>query len=131
MGLLDLFRRTKSLTTPSPYSFLFGLGGSISKSRETMEEYKGWAYACVSAIADEIATIEFRLQKKNGDTWADVQAHPAVDLLNKVNPVMTSDELFAGTSSYQDIEGNAFWYMVRNGKGEPTEIWPLRPDQVE
>ena len=54
MGLLARIFR-KSVSTSSPFAFLFGLGGTVSKSREAMEEYKGWVYACVSAIADEIA----------------------------------------------------------------------------
>ena len=63
MGFLDLFRR-KSLTTTSPFAFLLGLDSPVTKSREALNSYTSWVYACTSAIADEIATIEFRKMRR-------------------------------------------------------------------
>jgi HK97 family phage portal protein len=130
MGLFSFLTRTKSVDT-GPFAFLLGFGGPAAKSREYLKSYTSWVYACTSAIADEVATIGLRLQKKSGDSWEDVQAHPALELLTRVNPAMSSDDLFLSTQSYLELEGNAFWYVVGNGKGLPSEIWPLNPTQVE
>lgn len=55
-----------------------------------------------------MATIELRLQQKAGDSWKEVQAYPALDLLNSVNNAMSSDDLFVATESFLVLEGNAF-----------------------
>ncbi len=73
MRLFDQLFRRKSAPTTSPFAFLLELGGTADKSREALNSYTGWVNACVSAIADEIATIEFRLQKESGDSWTDIQ----------------------------------------------------------
>lgn len=131
MGLFSFLRREKLLNNESAWSFLIGLGSPVGKSREYLNSYTSWVYACVSAIADEVATIELRLQQQSGDGWKDVQNHPALELLNNVNPAMSSDDLFLATQSYLELEGNAFWYVVPNGKDIPSEIWPLNPSKVE
>ena len=131
MGLFSFLRRQKLLDNEQAWSFLIGLGSPAGKSREYLQSYTSWVYACVSAIADEVATIELRLQQKSGDGWKDVQDHPALELLNSVNPAMSSDDLFLSSQSYLELEGNAFWYITPNGKKEPSEIWPLNPSRVE
>jgi hypothetical protein len=50
-----------------------------------------------------VATIEFRLQKESGDSWEDIQSYPATDRLTRVNPAMTSDELYASTQVYLEL----------------------------
>jgi HK97 family phage portal protein len=131
MGLFSFLRREKLLDNEAAWSFLIGLGGPNGKSREYLKSYTSWVYACTSAIADEVATIELRLQVQSGDGWKDVQNHPALELLNNVNPAMSSDDLFLATQSYLELEGNAFWYLAPNGKKAPAEIWPLNPTRVE
>jgi HK97 family phage portal protein len=132
MGLFSFLTRTKSIRdNERAWAFLLGVGSPAGKSLEYLNAYRSWVYACTSAVADEVATIEFRLQQKNGDTWKDIDTHPAIDLLTRVNPAMSSDELWGSTQSYLDLEGNGFLYVVRNGKKEPTEIWPLNPTKVE
>ncbi len=76
MGLFSFLTRTKSLNSNErAWAFLLGVGSPAGKSLEYLNAYKSWVYACTSAIADEVATIEFRIQQKNGDTWKDIQTH--------------------------------------------------------
>jgi hypothetical protein len=53
MGLLERICRT-SAPTSSPCASLVGLGGTVAKSREFLNSYTSWVYACTSAIADEL-----------------------------------------------------------------------------
>ena len=103
------------------------------KTTDYLMAYKGWVYACVRAIAEETANINLVLKKrKSQDEFEMVDAHPAIDLLHKVNPLYTSYLLWESTQAYMDLVGEAFWYLAgadKQGK-EPKEIWVLRPDWV-
>lgn len=97
-----------------------------------LEEYKNWVYACVKVRANAVANIDIDLYDKEG---VEVESHPILDLLDRVNPSMTKKDLIKATQSYLDLNGNAFWYLAReekaNGKGEIKEIYILRPDKVK
>lgn len=95
------------------------------------EYYTSWVFTAINLIAEQVSTIEIKLQKKNakGD-WEDVIDHPALSLLKKVNPEMTSSQLFHSVASWCEAEGNAFWLVFYNGKGEPAELWPLDSTRV-
>lgn len=126
--------------------------------REYVNAYKGWVFACVQAISEEIATIDLHLMHKTTKRSKDfnkfereliktkalnlayieklvnieeVDNHEALDLLNKVNDHMTRDELILATASFTELTGDAFWYVVPNASGKPQEIWPLDPTRVE
>lgn len=97
--------------------------------RDYLREFKNWVFACVTARSEEVGNIELKLLV-NGK---EVDTHPVLDLLNKVNPSMTKHELFYATQAFKDLDGNAFWYLARdnNGAGKILEIYPLRPDRVQ
>ena len=115
----------------------FGLPSwPFTKTLDYLEAYKSWVFACVNARAEEVSHINIQLNKvinrKTGET-EEVDDHEVLSLLRKVNPWMTSDELFEYTQSYKDLAGEAFWYLVRNGdnkKAKISQIWILRPDWI-
>lgn len=99
---------------------------------QQIEEYSGWVFACVSKIAQEFAAINLRLYKysDNGDI-EDVPTHPAMDLLDRVNPYMTFYDLKELTATYQELTGSAYWWLLKNTAGDVIEIYPwLRPDRM-
>lgn len=102
---------------------LLGMG-----NKNGLEEYKNWPYACITARAEEIGNTQLILKK--GDKVID--KHDVLTLLQKVNPQMTKHALFAGTQSFKDLDGNAYWYLARDndGKGKIKEIYLLRPDRM-
>lgn len=120
----------KSARVPFVSSFASRFaGGTFQYRRAYIEEYQNWVYACVNARAEEVANIELVLYR--GDQI--ITEHPLLDILAKVNPFMTKHELFEATQSYKDLDGNAFWYLARNGTdgtGDIQEIYVLRPDKV-
>ncbi len=134
MGLLDRFskKQTQPLKANSNiFSFLFGNAAPDMKGAEYLGAYKGWVYACVTAIAEEVATIDLQLQQLTSNGWVDIPNHIALSTLSEVNPFMSSSDLFLATQSYLELEGNAFWYLPK-GKvtKKPAEIWPLDPSRV-
>lgn len=59
-----------------------------------------------------------------------LKRHPALELLRRPNPFMTSYQMTAGAMLHRDIAGNAYLLKVRSAAGRPVELWPLRPDRM-
>jgi len=119
----------------NPFSAIFhqtiGDFFGVSARENFLKQYKGWVYACVQAISQEVGDIKLRLLRDNAEGESEeVFEHPLLDLLNKVNPRMTKHDLFEITQSHQELDGNAFWFLAKDATGDIREIWPLRPDRV-
>lgn len=105
-----------------------GYGSGLAK-KSGLLEYKNWVFACVRARAIAVGDIHLKLMK--GDK--EVDDNDVLKLLNRVNPLMTKKELFIATQSYLDLNGNAFWFLARDGNsgtGPIKEIYLLKPDRV-
>lgn len=131
MGLFNkiLNRKNKELRQPFVSTLTQRLTGVYGNNNNFIGEYKNWVYACVNARAEEVGSIQLKLMK--GDEQ--VFDHPILDLINKVNPLMTKEDLFNATQSFKDLDGNAYWYLVRDGEKENAEIkeiYILRPDRM-
>ena len=104
-------------------------------TKETyLRSYKSWVYAATTKRADEFAGIKITLNKivkKNGDNSIEqVNDHPVLELLDKVNPYLSLPDLLKITQIYKDLAGNAYWWLIKSGN-TITEIWPyLRPDRM-
>ncbi len=62
----------------------------------------------------------------------EITDHIWFDLMQRVNPFMQRFQLLEITQIYQELTGNAYWYVVKNERtGLPVEIWPLPPDRVQ
>ena len=100
------------------------------KSDEYLKAFVGTVFACVSAIAEETANIELNLfRRKSQNEYEQVESHPVLDLLYKVNPLYTSYLMWEATQAYLSLSGEAFWWLV-GPTPNPKEIWVLRPDWV-
>lgn len=84
-----------------------------------------WVYACVNAIADDVATLPLKLLAADGKT--PVEKHPALVLLDYVNSEMDQARLFTETSAWLDLNGNAYWLLDR--PKDPVSIRPLPADK--
>lgn len=108
-------------------------GNNVDPSR-AMDAYKNWAYAATKAIADEIATIEFKVFKfdKNGD-YEEVPEHPLLDLLEAVNDAQTGPEFRYTMATHLELTGNAYILLqdVKNFESEPKAIHLLDPSKVK
>lgn len=92
-----------------------------------------YVYACVSKIAEKVATNMLQMYKilnSRGDT-KEIYAHPLLDILYKPNPFQTKTEFWELTIINWKLTGEAFWYKVRNTRGNVVELWNLRPDLMK
>lgn len=129
MGLFDRF--FKKDLNKTVFSFINGSAAPDMKGPDFLKAYKGWVYACVNAISEEVATIGLRLQQFRNGRWVDLDNHIALQLLRQVNSFMSSSDLVLATQAYLELEGNAFWYLPRGSiTAKPAEIWVLDPTRV-
>jgi HK97 family phage portal protein len=105
--------------------------GSWSKGKQ-LEQYNRSLYvmACVSKIAQKVASTEFRLfQILNSEgEKKEIMTHPLLDLIYRPNAFQTKTEFLQKTIINKKLTGDAFWYKVRNNSGRVVELWNLRPD---
>ena len=88
-------------------------------------------YAAVKLRADAVSRPPVMLYRRSpeGTRMTVAPAHPAQQLLNRVNPWYTRGDLWRATEIYLNLWGQAFWALERDEAGR-REIWPLRPDRV-
>ncbi len=94
--------------------------------------YAGWVYACIRAIAEEIAAMTFVLNQVNSNEEERLYEHEVLDLLGGVNPQMTGIELLYMTAAHLESIGNAYWFLdgVQNETDIPTGIFLLNSSRV-
>lgn len=129
--------------------------------RSLIQHNCGWPYVCASRNAETIAGVPLRLYAKGAtrnyfsrrsltaeeksylaratkqpmdvvDDAEEVTAgHPLLDLLDYVNSEITKTQLIESTVLYQDLLGNAYWYLEPGPLGVPVAIWPLMSQYVK
>jgi HK97 family phage portal protein len=110
-----------------------GLGGAmVGGAGRELAAYAAstWVYLAVSRIAEAGALVPLHVYRLAGETREAVVRHPLEVLLARPNPFTSRFELMEQTLGALELAGNAFWYLAGDGRGVPTEIWPLRPDRV-
>lgn len=101
---------------------------------KAMEVYAGWVYACIRAIAEEIANMELRLfEIKKDGTEEEIYDNELLALVGSVNPTQTGYELLYNTAAHLELVGNAYWYLegVKKENDKPTAIYILNPRYVK
>jgi HK97 family phage portal protein len=121
-------------------------------ARSLVSHNKSWVYVCASRNAETIAGIPLRLYVRGGtrnyysrralttgqksyisaitrkgadDVEEITEGHPLIDLIDKVNAEDTKSLLIESTVMFQEIIGDAYWYLERGRLGQPVSIWPL------
>lgn len=69
-------------------------------------------------------------QVKKAAQIEEVLDHPLLTLMRKVNNFTNYFSLFELTNLFQELCGNAFWYIIENKLGVPQEIWPMPPQNM-
>lgn len=104
------------------------LGNASSKTREYLSQLEGWVSAAVTAIADEVATIDIKLYEIKKDEVTEVKNHPALSALYKVNGFTTKFDHFWLTQTFLELTGESPWFLDKNADGV-NAIYLLRPDK--
>ncbi len=93
-----------------------------------------WVYSCVRTIAEASNDVQLKLYRKGKigkdgkPTKEEVEFHPAIDLFRRVNNRTTADEFKEATLTSLELQGNAYWYIVRDSLSIPREMYFMRPD---
>lgn len=82
-------------------------------------------YACVSTIANDIAKLPVQHWRKRGGAKEPVTDSAASRLLRRPNHYQTWLNWTMYMVSHLLLRGNAFAYVVRNGRTEVSELHPL------
>lgn len=116
---------------------LFGPGKKLDASA-ALALNKGWVYACVRAIAEEVAKIEFRQFTTGKDGDVEDSESDLLNLLDSINPHQTRFEVLYTLAAHLELTGNAYWLLVgKNGEPvssvdeKPLAIYPLSPKYVK
>ena len=114
---------------------LLGNSGSGSAGRNLTSQMAamggvGWLFATVSRITASVASTEWHLFRQQGSERIQIDDHPAMQLWKSVNPFYTQAEFIETFQQHLDLTGEAYWIILRNARGIPEEMWPIRPDRI-
>ncbi len=103
--------------------------GSLSNPIDEAALYSTAVLCIVRVIADGIATVPFRLQRKGANgRGEDATDHPVYDLLrHEPNEWQTSYELREQIAIHAALTGNAYIFINRDGGGTPAELYAFKP----
>jgi len=89
-------------------------------------------FACVRILAETLASLPFPVYTRlEGGGKRRAPEHPLYNVLHDApNPYMTSFALRETLMGHLVTWGNAYANIKRDGRGQVTELWPLRPDRM-
>ena len=99
------------------------------KSSEYLDTLESWAFIAISAIADEISTMDFLVKRETAEGIEDVNNHPAEQLLKNPNSIQSGSMLMWLIFVYWLSEGEA--PLLLDKPVNPTQMILLRPDKLE
>jgi len=86
------------------------------------------SFRAVKLVATSAAGVPLLLYDKNGK---EIEKHPLIDLLNRPSAAYSRAEFLEAAFAYFLLSGNSYLEAVGPDRGEPKELWPLRPDRMQ
>jgi HK97 family phage portal protein len=132
---MSLFSKFKSLfgAKLSGFSFSSWIMGENSFNRTQMlKEYKRYVYTIVSAIATDVAKIEFLVKQPLTSGYRTIPNHPFLGLIRRPNEDYSQFSFLELHQTYMELCGESFWYVVRGSvSSKPRVLTLLRPDKMD
>lgn len=97
---------------------------SIKKAVDDGYKNTNMVYRCVNIITDNMITLDFEVQDKEGNPIPD---HPVGALLDNPNPAMPANVVKSIWWKQLELIGTCY---IRFHDGPTPELWPLYPDKV-
>lgn len=128
MGIFDRFSRSKQEKKFSGYYSQQRLIPPAMNTTDYLQTYSqsGWLYAAVSKIATSVAETEIIAMKKKKQVQSQV-----LELLKHPNSYQSQFEFMELTDTYLSLTGKCFWYIAKNGMGQPAEMWIINPAYMQ
>jgi len=108
----------------------FALNPPLDTHSARVYEGSPWVYIAINRIAEAGALAPLKVYRLDGEKRIGIENHPLEALLSNPNPLTSRFELFEQTIGSLELQGNAYWFLAGDGRGQPREIWLLRPDRV-
>jgi HK97 family phage portal protein len=107
-------------------------GAKNVDAANAMANFTGWTFAAVNAIASEVANIQLRLYRVDGEDHTEVDDHDLLTLLDAPNDHMTGVELKYVLMSHLELAGNFYAYLegVKSDTDQPRALHPLNPGSI-
>lgn len=102
-----------------------------AKSGKYLEEgLRSWAFIAISAIADEISSIELSTFKRTAkDDWVEHTNNQILNVLNYPNSIQTKEEMLWLTTVYLLAEGEA--PLLLNNSKNPSQMVLINPNKLK
>lgn len=84
-------------------------------------------YSCIELFANTASATDLLIKSPSGKVLPD---HPLARLMAMPNPFVSGFEFWSLTITFLKLAGAAYWLKVYDGAGQPTQLWPLRPDKM-
>lgn len=111
----------------------FKLTTDETVSSKLLAAFRGWVYANVSVLAEEVSKMEFELYQigmsKGEIVYNELETHPLLDLLDRWNPQMTNSEAMYMTEAHLELAGDTFYLLDKPVK--PETMFILDPTRVK
>ena len=136
MAIFDNIFKRKALPVSTKNSSMvgyFGVGTEQAKNYSYTElASEGYmknaiVYRCVNEIAKGASGVPFKICNADGD---ELDAHPAIDLMSRPNPLQSYSEFMNALFGYLLLSGNSYMLRVTGISNVPKEIHLLRPDRI-
>lgn len=144
MGMFDFLKPHKQKETVPDISnnvrdsgqvFVFGKADSGENVNERSAMQIATVYACVRLLAETVAGLPLHLYRKTNNNELGkerAEDHPLYKLLYRLpNPEMTSFSFRETMMTHLLLWGNAYAQVIRDGRNNILQLYPLQPDQME
>lgn len=141
MGFLDRIAEAKRGDSPAlswPVRDVVGAPEFGHPSPFDQEKYADYIvtsneiFSVVSLRARQMAGLQLNLYRgRDADKQLAPANHPAVRVLDYVNPFWSAERLNRMDEMSMGIWGESYWAVEKDSAGVPTEIWWLKPTRVK
>jgi HK97 family phage portal protein len=129
-GRRDGLRQTPHIAPVAQHNAVLWPDLAAVEAQARVYQQSPWVYIAINRIAEAAALVPLHVYRREGEQRIAVERHPLEDLLDAPNPYLSRFELIEQTVGMLELTGNAYWFLAGDGRGAPSQIWPLRPDRV-
>lgn len=105
---------------------------SLADNQTDLYRRLSWVNIAVTAVANTVSTTKLSVKSLTGEKTTDEVNHPFEQLLMRPNPLQSRSELMAGTASYIELTGSAYWWLNRTRDNEqPSEIYLMPSHRIK
>ncbi len=89
-------------------------------------------FACIRTSTETLSTLPVHVYQRSAAGRIELHDHPITRLLSRqANPDMPANVFREVIQGHLELRGKAFAEIVRDGRGDPVELWPIHPDSIQ